>query len=218
MSIGCDKITDLSAYIDDLKQMNFSFVGRYYNINNDKKDLTLKEAKKLCSAGIKIVAIWQNGYPTIDKYTYDRGKKYGEYAHDYARTIIGQPDFTPIYFAVDNDFDEDEITDNIIPFFDGINSAFSNLSSKYLIGVYGSGLVCRKIIENKLASFTFLAQSSGWRESKIPRNYNLIQKLPMTFTTDLGEEVEVDPLESKSDNEGAFVVGTKTRNKKSKNT
>jgi Domain of unknown function (DUF1906) len=37
---------------------------------------------------------------------------------------------------------------------------------RYRIGVYGSGLVCKHLLDNKLADFCWLAMSSGWPQSK----------------------------------------------------
>src|ERR1700759_2608187 len=81
---------------------SYQFVGRYYNVNNQTKNLTHAEAAALSAAGISLVAIWENGYPTKASYfTHAAGVSDGTAAYHYGAGTIGQPPGSTIYFAVD---------------------------------------------------------------------------------------------------------------------
>lgn len=206
MTKGFDANRDLSPFANCLLQEGYNFVCRYYNINNPSKNLTYAEANFLSSVGLDIVAVWENGFPTSSSYFSEQKGIYdGTAAYQYASLTILQPKKTPIYFAVDYDASEVEIDGAITAYFTGISKAFKQLGSDYTIGVYGSGLVCRKIKNEGVASHSWLAQSTGWRESRIYKDYNIKQ---------LAEKVECiesgvltgDPDESPNDNEGSFKV------------
>jgi hypothetical protein len=57
----------------------------------------------------------------------------------------------------------------VVPFFQGVASAFEREGAGqpgYRIGVYGSGLVCRRLVDGKIVEFAWLALSRGWRETQ----------------------------------------------------
>jgi len=206
MKKGFDANTDLSPFANCLLEEGYNFVCRYYNINNPSKNLTYAEANVLSSLGLDIVAVWENGFPTSSSYfSESKGIYDGTAAHQYASLIISQTENTPIYFAVDYDASNNDVNGAISDYFAGITKAFNQLGSKYLVGVYGSGLVCRNIRSADLASYSWLAQSSGWRESKTYKDYNIKQLAEKSECIELGV-VTGDPDESPNDNEGSFKV------------
>ena len=169
MKQGFDASQDLTQFAAGLVSAGYSFVGRYYNINNPSKNLTLAEAKALSAAGIAIIAVWENGYPTEASYfSHDVGVYDGTSAYYYAHKTIGQPSGNPIYFAVDYDASTADLASGIIPYFQGIADGFNAISSNspvYPVGIYGSGLVCQALLGQNLATYAWLAQSSGWQDS-----------------------------------------------------
>jgi hypothetical protein len=81
---------------------------------------------------------------------------------------VGQPADSAVYFAVDADFSAQQIQSAVVPYFESVQRVFSQAGggTRYLaIGVYGSGLTCRLIGQLPFVSFSWLAESSGWRES-----------------------------------------------------
>ena len=210
MKNGFDANQDLTKYGSSLLKNNYQFVVRYYNINNPSKNLSLAEAHYLSNAGLGIVAIWENSYPTSSTYfSYDIGVHDGTSAYYYANKQIGQPLGSPIYFAVDYDASEDDVNKLVSAYFQGIKDGFNTISGGnplYSIGVYGSGLVCSMLLEKNLVSFTWLAQSMGWRLSKTFTNYNLRQSLQKTECIEIGGGVIGDPNESPNDQEGSFLI------------
>jgi hypothetical protein len=209
MKKGFDCNVDLSNFASGLATAGYGFVGRYYNINDQSKNLTASEAQKLTAAGLRIVAVWENGFPTSpDYFSYNQGIEDGTAAYQYASTTINQPASTPIYFAVDYDASQADVNGPISDYFKGINYGFSNIANNdpiYEVGVYGSGLTCSTLLEAELVSYCWLAQSMGWQGSRTFTEYNIAQSLQATECESLGG-VCGDPNESPLGEEGSFTV------------
>lgn len=164
--LGVDTSTNTIDSIGCLAANSIAFVGRYFARSGAKR-LTVDEAARLGTAGIKIVAVWEDGKPTSATY-FDRAKglRDGKDAHNMAKAM-SQPDGTPIFFAVDYDASPEDINGVIKQYFEGVQAALDDAASKYKVGVYGSGRTCRIISQVKsLASYSWLAQSTGWAEHK----------------------------------------------------
>jgi glycoside hydrolase-like protein len=97
----------------------------------------------------------------------------GKYARDYAANTIKQPAASAIYFGVDYDAPEDEIKNNVLPYFEGVGMALheQNGLPVYDIGVYGSWVTCDRLAKAGLVKFTWLAQSTGWGGSEDYKKY-----------------------------------------------
>lgn len=209
MKKGFDANKNLSKFAKCLKTKGYDFVCRYYNINNPSKNLTYEEAVVLSHENLGIVAVWENGYPTTaDYFSFEKGKKDGKSAYEYALTVIKQSYFTPIYFAVDYDAKQSDINTEITEYFKGVFEGFKELSGNkplYFIGSYGSGAVCSTLKGNSLVTHTWLAQSTGWLGSKQYKDYNIKQ---LSATTECIEQGSIngDPDESPNDNEGSFTM------------
>lgn len=210
MKQGFDASQDLTQFAAGLVSAGYSFVGRYYNINNPSKNLTLAEAKALSAAGIAIIAVWENGYPTEASYfSHDVGVYDGTSAYYYAHKTIGQPSGNPIYFAVDYDASTADLASGIIPYFQGIADGFNAISSNspvYPVGIYGSGLVCQALLGQNLATYAWLAQSSGWQDSSSFTGYNMKQLMQQLECPTINGGVEGDPDVSPNGNEGSFMI------------
>ncbi len=80
-----------------------------------------------------------------------------------------------IYFAVDLDVYADQISEYIIPFFEGINDS---LNRDYKVGIYGPRLVCTEVSKAQLSISSFVADmSSGY-------SCNIGQKMPSDWCYD----------------------------------
>lgn len=209
MNKGFDANRDLSPFATCLKATGYGFVGRYYNINNPGKNLTYAEANFLSALGIKIIAVWENGFPTSSAYfSYKKGFADGAAAYEYASSVIHQPALTPIYFAVDYDASISDTNKEIIAYFTGIGDAFNQISpgnSGYLIGVYGSGLVCKTLLAAQKVTYCWLAQSKGWSGYNTFKVYNIRQLAEKTECISSGG-LAGDPNESPNNNEGSFQI------------
>jgi len=128
-----------SSMIKALVAYEVNYVGRYLTgtvgsgATKRNKNLTLNEAQNIIKAGLKLVPIYQDNNPDLSYFNYDQGFKDARLAVDAALTI-GIPNGHTIYFAVDMDMTDEEITATAIPYFQGIAAGISH----YNIGVYGT--------------------------------------------------------------------------------
>ncbi|MBZ6003942.1 DUF1906 domain-containing protein [Leuconostoc gelidum subsp. aenigmaticum] len=128
-----------SSMIKALVAYEVNYVGRYLTgtvgtgTTRRNKNLTLTEAQNIIKAGLKLVPIYQDNNPDLSYFNYDQGLKDARLAVD-AALNIGIPNGRTIYFAIDMDMTDDEITATAIPYFQGITAGISH----YNIGVYGT--------------------------------------------------------------------------------
>ncbi|MEJ7811492.1 MAG: alkaline phosphatase family protein [Gemmatimonadaceae bacterium] len=204
MSKGVDLAGSSLSGLACLAAAGYEFVARYYNTNNPKKNLTRQEAEAIGDAGLSVVAVWENGFPTKASYfTRDRGASDAQAAHAYAAETIAQPPGTAIYFAVDYDATAGDVSGPVTEYFRAIHDTFVALTTadaSYTIGVYGSGAVCVAMIGAGLARYGWLAQSTGWRGYKSFADWSIKQGKQQTVC---GLTVDVD--EGRGDY-GAFRV------------
>ncbi|HWK07688.1 MAG TPA: DUF1906 domain-containing protein [Puia sp.] len=210
MKKGFDASRDLTPFAAGLKAAGYDFAGRYYNVNNHSKNLTLAEAQALTAAGLRIIVVWENGYPTATGYfNYQKGVFDGTAAYHYALDQISQPAGSPIYFAVDYDASGPDVNGPIMQYFQGIHDAFNTIGTNnaiYPIGVYGSGLTCSALLDGGKVTYTWLAQSMGWGGSRAFTAYNIKQDMQKTECPAIKGGVAGDPDTSPNDLEGSFTI------------
>ncbi|HEY4640271.1 MAG TPA: DUF1906 domain-containing protein [Thermoanaerobaculia bacterium] len=143
-----------------LKQAGIGFIGRYYSRTTQiaGKKLTQSEAQLICQAGLRIVAVYEDGPTSYSYFSADRGVEDAQTAIAQAEAI-GQPQGTAIYFTVDYNATQSDVEGNITAYFEAINQTIGGL---YAAGVYGSGLTCMTILGAQLATYAWLSQSTGW--------------------------------------------------------
>lgn len=154
---------------DGLVAAGKQFVIRYHSTTTAQasKRIGPAEAASLARAGLWIATVYQDRARQLDDFGFDRGVQDGVAAFTFAAQI-GQPADSAIYFAVDVDFSESEIRSVVLPYFKGVRQAMAQAAgsgSVHAVGVYGSGLTCRLVRDAGLATFTWLSESTGFRES-----------------------------------------------------
>ncbi len=126
--------------------------------------MNLSEVKRISTAGLFIVSIWEKGRPTSPSYfTSAQGTSDGQNAISAAKAF-GQPAGAPIYFAVDYDASASDISGPIRIYLQAIKKVFAADHYYYKLGLYGSGCVL-KYFKNTF-SYTWLSGSTGWRGSR----------------------------------------------------
>jgi Domain of unknown function (DUF1906) len=165
--ISTNRLCESSA--DCLAAAGLSFVVRYYSrtTRQAEKQLRPREAAALARAGLDLAVVYQDNARLTADFGLERGKLDGASAFA-AAGQVGQPAGSAIYFAVDTDFSAADIAQFVVPYFQGVRLALDAASggaSFYGMGVYGSVLTCRTLRAAGLVRFTWLAESSGWRES-----------------------------------------------------
>src|SRR5262249_20122557 len=124
------------------------------------------EAQALIAHGISIWAVfefWNNAPQWFSK---AHGEADGARALQCAQEVVGQPEGSTIYFGVDYDETGSHYTSNIVPYFTAVKAIFTRAdgSLPFRIGVYGNGLVCRRLVEDGLVTDTWLSCSTGHTE------------------------------------------------------
>ena len=164
---GCDCATILDeAKANALYAAGYRFVGRYLSGTVGSgpsvlsKAMTKSEMTAIFNAGLRIFAIFQEGVPSLQRYTYELGKEDAAKAISAAKSLdIPMREY--IYFAVDHDVLDGYISSTVKPYFEGINEVFEDNGRIYNIGIYGSRNVCSRICnEYGLASSCFVGDMS----------------------------------------------------------
>jgi hypothetical protein len=202
---GFDSNHDCGQLISKITAARVDFVARYYS-HNTAKDLSISEAQLLSAAGVKIVAVWEAQADTISSFSHQIGVDDSTSAYRLA-TTVGQPGGTPIYFAVDVDVVQSVVAGPIHDYFLGIADGFAAISHNnpaYLVGVYGSGLVCSWLKGRNLATHTWLSQSMGWTGSRDFKDWNILQHLG---GDPYGFGFAIDPDDARPDY-GGFTVSS----------
>lgn len=168
---ACDTATILTAEkAQTLRNNGYKTVGRYLtgNVRTSNgltsKALTSEELAVIFDAGLKVFPIYQDGGYESSYFVKDQGTRDAYSAASAARRL-GFPSGTTIYFAVDFDAYDYEVTDKIIPYFQEVKSAFAKMQTfstapKYEIGVYGPRNICIRTQEARLTKYSFVANMS----------------------------------------------------------
>lgn len=192
-----------------LKQNGIDFVARYYSrtTKNSNKRLSLEEATALNQADIALIAVYEDNPTSKDYFSSDRGKSDGKSAYAYAQDI-NQPSQSAIYFAVDYDATSQDIQGPIKEYFQGVFDGLKNSSDSkpiYKIGVYGSGACCDYLRKNlNFVEFSWLAESTGWLNSKTYNTWNIKQSIATTSLCGL-DKTAWDSNEAQG-NYGQFTI------------
>lgn len=178
---AADCITTLSAEkISLLRNRGYIYFGRYLTNTPDQdpdKCLKVGEAARIIAAGGKLFPIFQTGGAEPSHFTAARGKEVAEEAA--AAAIAYQiPANTVIYFTVDYDAYDWEVTDKIIPYFQAVNANLSALGRSFRVGVYGPRNVCKRVSAAGYAVLSFVSDlSTGY-------SGNIGQTLPTNWAFD----------------------------------
>ena len=176
---GIDCSDDCTTQAQAIAAAGKSFVIRYYRAGNSSKypTLTAKEAAALSAAGLRVAAIWESASDKVSHFSHTTGLAEATSAYKQAM-LVGQPAGTPIYFAVDFDCSQDALAGPINDYFQAIATAFAAMGhgkSAYAVGVYGSGRACSWLTGHGLATYTWLAMSTGWSGYAAFASWNIKQ-------------------------------------------
>jgi peptidoglycan hydrolase-like protein with peptidoglycan-binding domain len=143
---ACDCATILTpAKAQTLYSNGYRVVGRYltgtYN-GGISKALTVDEAHIIFDAGLSFFPIYQTSANTYSYFTEAKGTADAEAAIA-AAFALGLPRDTIIYFAVDFDATDPQITNGVIPYFKKVSEKMS--ASVYKTGIYGVRNVCSRV-------------------------------------------------------------------------
>lgn len=206
-----DSSLPLKDKISCLKNNGITAVGRYYTSSKtNKKLLKPDEANALSRAGIHIWAVYQDRQDRLSDFSHAKGLAAGADALSYALNTIKQPSASAIYFSVDFDPSKSEYENSVKPFFEGVNEAFAQGNSPYRIGVYGSGLICRSLLDAVLVTYTWLSMSTGFRgtpEFTASNKWHLLQRREVKGFCNLSS-VDPDDINGNKLDFGGFLLSS----------
>ena len=196
---ACDCATILTAAkAQTLYNNGYRYVGRYLSgtiFGGASKALSKSELQIAFNAGLNIFPIYQSSANTVSYFTETQAVTDANSAYEYA-TNLGIPRDTVIYFAVDCDPQDTQITSNIIPYFKKVSETMKNSkNSKYKIGIYGTRNVCSRVSEMGYAVRSFVSDmSTGFSGNlgfTIPSNWAFDQFATITVGSGDGQ-IEID--------------------------
>ena len=162
-ALACDCATKLTATTaKTLYDNGYRYVGRYLTkvTGGLDKDITVEEAQIILDAGLNFFPIYQTVGTKEEYFTAEQGASDANAAIEAARKL-GVPNGTVIYFAVDFDATDVNITNSVLPYFAKVHETMEK--SIYKTGVYGVRNVCTRVSNKGYAESSFVSNlSSGF--------------------------------------------------------
>lgn len=180
---ACDtrfEITD--EFAEQLKADGYEIVGRYLTEPGQEslnpadyfKAIRPGELERIVKHGLKYFPIFQEYSTKLTHFTPENGKRHAREAVKAAQRL-GIPQ-TVIYFAVDYDATDPEVTAAIMPYFKAVHE---NMLGGYKVGIYASRNICARVCEAGYAVSSFVSDmSTGFSGNlgfPIPTNWNYDQ-------------------------------------------
>ncbi|WP_375026999.1 glycoside hydrolase domain-containing protein [Actinomadura sp. GTD37] len=145
-----------------LKAAGYQIVGRYLcNVAGTtlNKKIQPFELTTIAGHGLRVFPIYQTYGGAVTYFNSKQGAADGFDAIVWARHHGFKPG-TRIYFAVDYDAIDADVTSNIIPHFRGIKQSIDEYGGGYTMGVHGPRNVCSRVAAQGLTSASFVSDMS----------------------------------------------------------
>lgn len=166
----------------EAKEEGVTTIIRYYDHENETirgKTIRMHELDLIKEHDLQLAVVFQHNNNRLTSFTADRGLRDADRSLALA-SLINQPRNSAIYFGVDGPWGTRPGE------FDGIQTYFENASPRirrqgYLIGVYGSGLVCRRLVALELVDYCWLSNARAWPEYQQlfdSEEWTMVQSLP----------------------------------------
>ncbi|MFG2516445.1 glycoside hydrolase domain-containing protein [Streptomyces sp. NPDC048584] len=194
---ACDCVTTITpARAEALKAAGYTYVGRYLcNVPNTSLDKMIKpgELQTIAQYGLRCFPIYQTFGGAASYFHYTQGSIDAYGAIEWARHH-GFKDGTRIYFAVDYDALDHEVTSNVLPHFRAVHRVLQE-NSRYRIGIYGPRNVCSRVSAAGYTDASFVSDmSSGFSGNlgyPMPSDWAFDQIVTLTVGSGAGS-VEID--------------------------
>lgn len=165
----------------------YSIVGRYLTGTvggTTSKALTRSEMQTIFNEGLNLFLIYQDAHGqavSLDYFTYEQGISDAKAAFN-AADMLGAPNSAIIYFAIDYDMMDSQVTSYAIPYFEGIQNGMVQCNRAYQVGIYSARNTCAKVSNKGLACSSFVSDmSTGY-------SGNLGYSLPSNWAFDQVQE------------------------------
>lgn len=191
-----DEVT--AARAQSLRAAGYRTIGRYLtNVEGTSLDKKIKpgELATMAANGLSLFPIYQTYADSAGYFTWAQGYADALTAHD---TALGHgiDAGAVVYFAVDYDATDTEVTQRVIPYFLGVDSGLRQRGSRYAHGVYGARNVCSRLAAEAFTRWSFVSGiTSGWTGNvtyPLPANwaYDQISTIRVGGTGSAGLEID----------------------------
>lgn len=202
---ACDCSTTITDPIAaTLKANKYEVVGRYLT---GKFRMTSSELKIIFDNGLRVIPIFEVGGYKLSYFSYDQGVSDADSAI-FAAAQLGFTKDTIIYFAVDFDALDSDVTSNVLPYFKAISEKFTNANSIYKIGIYAPRNVCSRVQNAGYSCSSFVCDmSTGFSGNlgyPLPKDWAFDQI--STVTLHGNADIEIDNNISSGKNPGVNSV------------
>lgn len=195
---ACDCVTEITeARAFTLKIEGYGTVGRYLtNVPGTtlNKRIQPGELKTIAAANLTVFPIYQTTGRTRGYFSAEQGARDALAALDAARGH-GFARGTTIYFAVDFDALDSDVTECVIPHFRALAARMGHYGGDYAIGVYGPRNTCSRLARQGLTVSSFVADmSTGFSGNlgfPLPADWAFDQISTITVGTGTGR-IEID--------------------------
>lgn len=188
----CDCATTITdAKAKTLKNNGYISVGRYLT---GKFKMTSSEINTILSNGLRIFPIFEIGGYQLSYFNAYQGNIDAKAAIKAAHEFGFDSD-TIIYFAVDFDALDNDVTVAILPYFSEIFNVFKRTKTTYKIGIYAPRNVCSRVAEAGLSCSSFVCDmSSGFSGNlgyPLPKDWAIDQISTISIGSGSGT-IEID--------------------------
>lgn len=206
-----DCITEITPdRAQTLVNAGYETVGRYLtNVEGTtlNKKIQTGELETIFNAGMTVFPIYQTYGGNASYFNANQGTQDAIAAHNAAKNY-GFPENTIIYFAVDYDSTDYDITNSILPHFAAVYSKLTELGI-YKVGIYGTRNACSRVSEAGYAITSFVSgMSTGFSGNlgyPLPKNWAFDQISTITLGSGEGL-IEIDNnIKSGRDNGVSYV-------------
>ncbi|MFI6281557.1 glycoside hydrolase domain-containing protein [Streptomyces sp. NPDC050988] len=212
---ACDGVTMITPpRAQALKAAGYQYIGRYlFNPSTTslpEKQIQPGELATIKEAGLRCFPIFQTWSRSADYFSYNQGTSDAFKAIDWAQYHGFKPG-TIIYFAVDYDAMDGEVTEYIVPHFRGVMRTIGE-NSGYGVGVYGPRNVCQRIADAGYSATSFVSDmSSGFSGNlgyPMPTNWAFDQIATITVGSGTGSiEIDKNIASGRDTGQGDFDPG-----------
>ncbi|QCX77883.1 Putative peptidoglycan binding domain protein [Streptomyces sp. YIM 121038] len=162
---ACDGVTKItSARAQALKAEGIKYIGRYLTnlsaTSLPEKAIQPGELQTIADHGLRCFPIYQTFGRDASGFNFSAGRAAG-YAAINAAVDHGFKSGTRIFFAVDFDALDQDVTNNVLPHFKGISDSMSDAGNPYEVGVYGPRNVCTRVAEAGHSTASFVSDMSS---------------------------------------------------------
>ncbi|MCD7445281.1 DUF1906 domain-containing protein [Streptomyces lincolnensis] len=217
---ACDGITKITpARAQALKSAGYKYIGRYlYNPSTTslpEKEIQPGELATIKEYGLRCFPIYQTWARSVDYYSPDQGKQDCMNAA-YKAEQHGFKAGTRIYFAVDYDAVDEEVTSHVLPYFARIKSQMDYYGNPFRIGIYGPRNVCSRVSAAGYADASFVSDmSSGFSGNlgyTLPENWAFDQIVTQTVGSGTGAiEIDNNISSGRDTGQGDFYPASTTK-------